>query len=72
MIDDKKAHRTGMQFEGNREYLTVQTIAGEVFEILRPSILEEVEAQLMEQVRSIVAREESEDGRSRTPPTVAR
>jgi hypothetical protein len=58
MIDDEKAWVTSSRVEGDREYLTIQTIAGEVFEILRPEISEEVEAQLMEQVRAIIADED--------------
>jgi hypothetical protein len=55
MIDDEKAHITGTRIDGDREYLSVQTIAGDVFGILRPPISEEVEAQLMAQVRAIIA-----------------
>jgi hypothetical protein len=57
MIDDEKAHITGTRMDGDLEYLTVQTIVGEVFEIMRPLISEEVEAQLMEQLRAIITGE---------------
>jgi hypothetical protein len=60
MIDDEKAHIISTRVEV-REWLTVQTIAGDVFEIVRPRISEEVEAQLMSQVRAIVA-DEDDDG----------
>ncbi len=39
----------------------VQTIAGEMFEIVRPPISEEVEAQSMRQLRAIIA-DEDDDG----------
>ena len=60
IIDDEKAHVIGTRVE-EREWLTVETVAGEVFEIARPPISGEVEAQLMRQVRAIVA-EEDDDG----------
>ena len=47
MIDDEKAWLTGRRIEGEREYLTVRTIAGDVFEIMRPPISEKVDAELM-------------------------
>lgn len=47
MIDDEKAWVTGTRLVDNQEYLTVRTIAGDVFEIIRPPISEEVEARLM-------------------------
>jgi hypothetical protein len=58
MIDDEKARIAGTPIESDREYLTVQTIAGDVFEIVRPPISEELEAVLMSEVRSIVADED--------------
>jgi hypothetical protein len=61
MIDDEKAWITGTRLVDSREYLTVQSVAGDVFEIVRPPISEEVESELMSQVRAIVADEE-EDG----------
>ncbi len=48
MIDDEKARITGSRVEGNRELMTVHTIAGDIFELVRPEISEEVEAELME------------------------
>ncbi len=57
MIDDEKARISGSRVVGNREYVTVKTIAGDVFEIVRPEISEELEAELMEQVRAIIAEE---------------
>jgi hypothetical protein len=44
MTDDEKAWVTGTRLLGSREYLTVRTVAGDVFEIERPPISEEVEA----------------------------
>ncbi len=52
MIDDEKARVIGTRVEEEREWLTVETVAGDVFEIRRPAISEEVEAQLMGQVRA--------------------
>ncbi len=57
MIDAEKARITHSRFEGNREYVTVQTIAGDVFKLVRPGISEKLEAELMEQVRAILAEE---------------
>jgi hypothetical protein len=61
MIDDEKAHVIGTREEEDREWLTVETIAGDVFEIERPPISEEVESVLMSEVRAIVA-DEDDDG----------
>ena len=58
MIDDEKARVIGAQVEEDREFVTVQTVAGDVFEIVRPPISEEVESKLMSPVRSIVADED--------------
>ena len=60
MIDDEKARVIGTRVEEGREWLTVETIAGEMFEIMRPPISEEVEAELMAQLRAIVAEEEGD------------
>ncbi len=57
MIDDEKARISGSRVEGDREFVTVRTIAGDVFEMVRPEISEEVEAELMAQVRAIIAEE---------------
>ncbi len=48
MIDDEKAHITKTRVEGDHEYLTVQTIAGDVIEILRPPITMETEWRMRE------------------------
>ncbi len=58
MIDDEKARITGTRIEGHREFVTVKTLAGDVFEIVRPEISEDVEAELIEQVRAILAEED--------------
>lgn len=60
MIDDEKARVTSKRTSDNQEWLTVQTIAGDVFEIERPSISEKLEAELMTQVRAII---EEDSGR---------
>lgn len=60
-IDDEKAWGTGTRLNENREYLTVRTVAGDVFEIMRPQISEEVESELMSQVREIIADDEVDE-----------
>jgi hypothetical protein len=60
MIDDEKARVIATRVEKEHEWLTVETVAGDVFEILSPPISEELEAQLMRQVRAIVADEEDD------------
>lgn len=67
MIDDEKAWIIGKRMDGDRELLTVRTVAGDQFEIMRPKISEELEAELMAQLRAIIA--EDEAGRDEdTPP----
>ena len=61
MINDEKAHVIRTRVEEEREWLTVETVAGDVFEIVRAPMSEEVEAQLMTQVRAIIA-DEDDDG----------
>jgi hypothetical protein len=61
MIDDEKAWVTGTRVGEERELLTVKTVAGDVFEIERPPISEELEAVLMREVRAIIA-DEDDDG----------
>jgi hypothetical protein len=61
MIDDEKARITGTRLIGCRECLAVRTIAGDVFEIARPPISDELEAELMNKVRAMVA-DEDDDG----------
>jgi hypothetical protein len=70
MIDDEKARVIGMRVEVEREWLTVETVAGDVLEIVRPPIPEEVEAQFMRQVGAIVA-DEDDDGYRGASPTMA-
>jgi hypothetical protein len=60
MIDEEKAHVIGTRTEEKREWLTIETVAGDVFEIARPPISEEVEAELMSQVRAIIANEDDD------------
>jgi hypothetical protein len=45
MIDDEKARVTPTRVEEERERLTVETVAGDVFEVARPPISEEPETQ---------------------------
>ena len=60
MIDDEKAHVIGTRKKNGQEWLTIKTLAGDVFEIIRPPISEKVEAELMRQVRAIIADEEGD------------
>jgi hypothetical protein len=60
MIDDEKARVIGARLEEEREWLTLETVAGDLFEIVRPPISEEVELQLMKQVRVIIADEDDD------------
>jgi hypothetical protein len=61
IIDDEKARVIRTREENGQEWLTIKTLAGDELEILRPPISEEVEAQLVSQVRAIVA-DEDDDG----------
>lgn len=61
MIDDEIAWVTGTRVGDSREFLTVRTVAGDVFEIIRPAISEGVEAKLMGQVMAIVAVEDDNE-----------
>ena len=58
MIDDEEARVIGNRAENGQEWLTIKTLVGEVFEIMRPPISEVVEGQLMEEVRAIIKDEE--------------
>ena len=60
MINDEKARVIGTRAENGQEWLTIKTLAGDVFKIVRPPISEEVEAQLMRQVRAIIAGEDDD------------
>jgi hypothetical protein len=60
MIDDEKARVIGTRVEEDGEWLTIETVAGDVFEIARPPISEEVESDLMSQVRAIIADEDGD------------
>ena len=56
MIDEEQASIIATRED--REWFTVETVAGDVFEIEHPPISEELEAALMSEVRAIVNREE--------------
>lgn len=58
MIDDEKARVVGMRQEEATEIITVQTVTGDKFEVVRPPMSEETERLLLEQLRSI----SSDDG----------
>ncbi len=60
MIDDEKARITGTRIVGDREMVTVKTLAGDVFEMVRPEISKEGEAGLIQRVRGIVHEESGE------------
>jgi hypothetical protein len=70
VIDDEKARVIGTRVEVEREWLTVETVAGNAFEIMRPEISEEAEAVLKERVQAINA-DEDDDGSRGTSPTMA-
>ncbi len=63
LLDGEKARVIGTREDDGRTWLTVEMVAGEGFEILRPAISEELEAEVMAQIRTI-ARGESEDDES--------
>lgn len=60
MIDDEKARVMGTRFEDGQEVIAVRTIAGDQFEIERPSMSEDTEKMLLGQIREIIANEQSE------------
>lgn len=62
MIDDEKARVMETYVENGQTIWLVQTIAGDIFTIVRPSISEEMEASLLEQVRQIVSDETERGG----------
>lgn len=57
MIDDEKARVIETHQDGDRLHLVVQTVAGERFSVMRPPMSEELERQLLEQIRKIVSDE---------------
>ncbi len=61
LVDDEKAHFGASRIVDGRELVMVHTITGESFEVVRPDISEEAEADLLEQMRAIIE-EESQDG----------
>jgi hypothetical protein len=38
MIDDEKARIAGTRVDGHREFVMVKTLAGDLFEIVRPNV----------------------------------
>jgi hypothetical protein len=54
MIDDEKATAVETRGEDGRTWLTVRTLAGDEFQVVRPQISEDIERKLLEQVRRIV------------------
>ena len=59
MIDDEKARVIGTRMEDGQEWLTVQTVAGDAFEIMRPPIWSEAVLQMRVQMKQIIAEEQS-------------
>jgi hypothetical protein len=53
IIDDEKARVIGSRDKRGRRRLTLKTIAGDMFEIIRHAISEELEAELRMQVETI-------------------
>lgn len=58
MIDDEKARIIGTRVEDGQEVIEVRTMAGDEFEIVRPTMSDEIERILLEQIREIVAEEQ--------------
>ncbi len=55
-----RSERIELPPEIEQEWLTIETVAGDVFEIVRPPMSEEREAELMKQVRVTVQKESGE------------
>lgn len=60
MIDDERARILGTRMDNEQEILTLRTIVGDEFEIVRPAMSEEAEAYLMQQIRKVVAGHEGD------------
>jgi hypothetical protein len=60
MLDDEKAHIVSRRMVDGREYLSIATIGGDTFEIVRPQISEDLEQQLLSQVRAIIDQDTNE------------
>lgn len=58
MIDDEQARIIGMRMDGEKEYITLEIIGGERFEIVRPSISSELQAELRARVQKIMDEDE--------------
>lgn len=58
LIDDEKARILETREEGDTQHLTVETISGDRFEVVRPPMSEAVEQELLEQLRAFMAGEE--------------
>ncbi len=56
MLADEKARVIGTREENGQEWLAVRTIGGYVFELPRPALSEQEEAELMEVMRASRAR----------------
>ncbi len=57
LLDDERAWIVRTRREEGREWLTLRTVEGHVFEVLRPELSEAEEAELMEVVRASRAEE---------------
>ena len=60
MIEDNKAQIIERQSVDNLEYLTVKTNAGDVFEILKPQVSEDVLAKMRARAREILEQDRNE------------
>lgn len=60
MIEDNKARIIETENVDNLEYLTVETSAGEVFEILKPQVSEDLLAMLRALARQILEQDRNE------------
>lgn len=61
LIDDEKAVELGRREVDGREWLHVRTVSGDEFEVVVPRISEELEREVLAQIRQIVAEDQGEE-----------
>ncbi|CAG0980054.1 hypothetical protein ANRL3_02075 [Anaerolineae bacterium] len=64
MVEDNKAEIVARQSIDNLEYLTVKTIAGDVFEIVKPQMCEDLLATLRALAREVLNQDRASDADS--------
>jgi hypothetical protein len=62
MIDDEKARVMGTRQEGGQVLLSVRTVAGDEFEIVRPPMSEDSEKELLSKIRAIMDEDAEDEG----------